>query len=430
MSTNTLSEFADTTDPNYSMAFCEFFVFKMARQNYTFIDLFAGCGGLSEGFYKLGYKALAHVEIDKFCCETLKERMRYYGYPEDEISKSVIQQDITNDEVLSQLKEAIGGSTVDLIIGGPPCQAYSSAGRARDFNGMKKDPRNFLFEHYVKILNEFLPKFFVFENVTGILSANVNNESIIDKVFAELGRNYKLADPERLEFNMAEYGVPQVRRRIIIMGVRKDIEISPDELYDSLKKTNYLPDAPENERKKLKKYVSVKEAIGDLPSIPQGNKAKVIPFTYSIENEFLSWVKNKGGYLYDHVCRTQNSTDTQRYQEMARHLWTFEELLLKRPDLQHRKQRVFGNSYVVQFWDNPARTIIAHLCKDGNQFIHPDYTQGRSISVREAARLQSFPDDFRFIGAMTQQFKQIGNAVPPLFAYQVAKLLKKFLGKK
>jgi len=153
----------------------------MARPNYTFIDLFAGCGGLSEGFYKFGYTALAHVEIEKFCCETLKERMRYYGYSENDIAKSIIHQDITNDDVMSQLKEAVGDATVDLIIGGPPCQAYSSAGRARDYNGMKKDPRNFPFEHYVKILNEFLPKFFVFENVTGILSANVNNEPIIDK---------------------------------------------------------------------------------------------------------------------------------------------------------------------------------------------------------------------------------------------------------
>lgn len=156
---------------------------------------------------------------------------------------------------------------------------------------MKKDPRNFLFEHYVKILNEFLPKFFVFENVTGILSANVNNEPIIDKVFAELGKHYNLVDPSRLEFNMAEYGVPQVRRRIIIMGVRKDLNITPDELYDSLKKTHYLPDTTEGDKKKLKKFISVKEAIGDLPSIPQGHKSKSIPFSYSTDNEFISWVK-------------------------------------------------------------------------------------------------------------------------------------------
>lgn len=398
----------------------------MSRQNLTFIDLFAGCGGLSEGFYKLGYKALAHVEIDKYCCDTLRERMRYYGYSESDIEKSVIHQDITDDNVLSQLKDAVSDNNVDLIIGGPPCQAYSSAGRARDFNGMKKDPRNFLFEHYVKILNEFLPKFFVFENVVGILSANVNNELIIDKVFAELGKNYNLADPTMLEFNTAEYGVPQVRRRIIIMGVRKDIPISPETLYKSIKKTHSLEAKPKKSSR-LKKFVSVREAIGDLPNIPQGHKEKAIPFTYTVENDFISWVMSDEPVLYDHVCRTQNSTDTERYKEMARNHWTFEELLSNRPDLKHEKQRVFGNSYVVQFWDLPSRTIIAHLCKDGNQFIHPDYLQGRSISVREAARLQSFPDDFRFCGAMTQQFKQIGNAVPPLFAYHIAKALKKYL---
>lgn len=401
----------------------------MARDSFSFIDLFAGCGGLSEGFYKLGFKALAHVEIDKYCCETLRERMRYYGYTEPEIEKSVIHQDITNCEVLNQLHNAVNNRTVDLIIGGPPCQAYSSAGRARDFNGMKKDPRNFLFEHYVKILNEFLPKFFVFENVTGILTANINNELIIDKVFAKLGENYKLANPSLLEFNTAEYGVPQVRRRIIILGIRKDLPYSPEEVYASIKKTHYLYE-PQSKTSRLKKCVSVREAIGDLPTIPQGNKLKVMPFSYTIDNEFIKWVKADCHELYDHVCRTQNSKDTERFMEMARNKWTFEELLKNRPDLQHEKQRVFGNSYVVQFWDAPSRTIIAHLCKDGNQFIHPDYNQGRSISVREAARLQSFPDDFHFYGAMTQQFKQIGNAVPPLFAYHIAKSLKKFLSKK
>ena len=400
----------------------------MAKPNYTFIDLFAGCGGLSEGFYKLGYKALAHVEIDKYCCETLRERMRYYGYSEDEVHKSVIQQDITNAEIISQLKNSVGNSSVDIIIGGPPCQAYSSAGRARDFDGMKKDPRNFLFEHYVKILNEFLPKFFVFENVTGILTANVNNELIINKVFDELGKNYKLADPSLLEFNTAEYGVPQIRRRIIIIGIRRDLRFSPDEIYNNIKKTHYLTESV-SKKSKLKKFVSVKDAIGDLPPIPQGAKKNIIPFEYKIDNEFISWVKASSGELYDHVCRTQNDTDTERYMEMAKNHWTFEELLKNRPDLRHEKQRIFGNSYVVQFWDSPARTIIAHLCKDGNQFIHPDYQQGRSISVREAARLQSFPDDFRFFGAMTQQFKQIGNAVPPLFAYHIAKSIKKFLKK-
>lgn len=398
----------------------------MAKYKPTFIDLFAGCGGLSEGFYKLGYKALAHVEVDQYCCETLKERMRYYGYEEREINQSVIQQDITCDEVLDKLHKAVGDSSIDVIIGGPPCQAYSSAGRARDFNGMKKDPRNFLFEHYVKILNEFLPKFFVFENVTGILTANVNGELIINKVFQELGKHYRLADPSILEFNTAEFGVPQVRKRIIIIGVRKDLYITPEKIYKGISKTHYLPQNLSN-RKNLRKFVSVYEAIGDLPIITQGNRQKVMSFEYGIHNDFISWVKSTTSELYDHITRTQNSIDTERYKEMAQNQWSFEELLLHRPDLCHEKKRVFGNSYVVQLWDLPARTIIAHLCKDGNQFIHPDPKQGRSISVREAARLQSFPDDFRFCGSMTQQFKQIGNAVPPLFAYHIAKALKKFI---
>lgn len=391
------------------------------KTKHTFIDLFAGCGGLSEGFYKLGYKALAHVEIDKYCCETLRQRMGYYDYPETDIARSVIQQDITASEVLQQLHSTIEKNNVDLIIGGPPCQAYSSAGRARDCNGMKTDPRNFLFEHYAKILNDFLPKIFVFENVTGILTANVDNVKIIDKVFAELSQNYHLADTSLWEFNTADYGVPQIRRRIIIMGIRNDLPIPPESLYKGIKKTNFSSSSK-------KPYVTVKEAIGDLPAIPQGNKTNIMPFTYSTDNDFIRWVKADGAkLLYDHVCRTQNVTDTERYQEMAKNHWTFEELLHFRPDLQHEKQRVFGNSYVVQLWDTPARTIIAHLSKDGNQFIHPDSAQGRSISVREAARLQSFPDDFRFFGPMTQQFKQIGNAVPPLFAFRIAESLKKIL---
>jgi DNA (cytosine-5)-methyltransferase 1 len=114
---------------------------------------------------------------------------------------------------------------------------------------------------------------------------------------------------------------------------------------------------------------------------------------------------------------------------MSKNTWTFKELLENKPDLNHIKQRVFGNSYVVQFWDKPARTIIAHLYKDGNQFIHPDYKQERTLTAREAARLQSFPDDFIFEGSRTQQYKQIGNAVPPIMAEAIAKSIRLALGK-
>ena len=154
-------------------------------KKYTFIDLFAGCGGLSEGFYRLGFKALAHVEINHWACETLRKRMAYYNY--SNIDKEVIEDDITSDGIIKRIDKAVAGRNVDVIIGGPPCQAYSTAGRVRDFEGMSKDPRNFLFESYVKILEHYLPKFFVFENVTGLLSAKVNGEFIFPKIISALG---------------------------------------------------------------------------------------------------------------------------------------------------------------------------------------------------------------------------------------------------
>ena len=145
-------------------------------------------------------------------------------------------------------------------------------------------------------------------------------------------------------------------------------------------------------------------------------------------NEFLETVRKKDdNILLDHVSRTHNDSDKKRYYEMSKNKWTFQELLNKKPSLNHIKQRVFDNSYVVQFWDLPSRTIIAHLYKDGNQFIHPDFKQERTITPREAARLQSFPDDFIFEGSRTQQYKQIGNAVPPLMAEAIAKSIKNIL---
>lgn len=198
-------------------------VFDNNMPKYTFIDLFAGCGGLSEGFYKQGFKALAHVEIDHWACETLRKRMAYYGYKN--IDKEVIEYDITSDDILVRIEKAVNGRNVDVIIGGPPCQAYSTAGRVRDSKGMASDPRNFLFESYVNILEYFKPKFFVFENVTGLLSAKVNGKLILPEILNSLGKSYNIINnPEILVHNTANYGVPQLRKRVIIMGVRKDIK--------------------------------------------------------------------------------------------------------------------------------------------------------------------------------------------------------------
>ena len=400
----------------------------MAKKKYTFIDLFAGCGGLSEGFYRLGFKPLAHVEMNHWACETLKKRMRYFGYTD--ANNEVIECDITADDIISRIDNVIGGQIPDVIIGGPPCQAYSTAGRVRDGIGMSKDPRNFLFESYVNILEYFRPKFFVFENVTGILSAKVDGELIFPKIMSALGQQYKLIDdPNILLHNTANYGVPQLRKRILIMGVRKDLDNKDIlSLYNDVVNTHYDPSMDEFERCGLRRFVNVEEAISDLPPVLPGQDASTEKFNYPCNNDFLERIGKKGIYpLMDHICRKHNDKDRERFATMIGNRWSFGEMRRARPDLEHERARVFDNSYVVQWWDLPSKTILAHIHKDGFQYIHPDIHQLRTFTVREAARIQSFPDDFVFEGSRGEKFKQIGNAVPPLFAEAIAKSIKKNL---
>lgn len=398
------------------------------KRKYTFIDLFAGCGGLSEGFYRMGFSALAHVEINHWACETLRKRMFYYGYVN--INNEVIEKDITSDDILINIDKAVDGRTVDVIIGGPPCQAYSTAGRVRDSKGMASDPRNFLFESYVKILEHYRPKFFVFENVTGLLSAKVGGKLIFPSIINALGNMYKIIDdPTVLVHNTADYGVPQIRKRVIIMGVRKDInEKDVIDLYNDVQKTHWNPETEIERRKGLEKFISVKEAIGDLPPVEPGEDASTDTYNYPCNNTFLKRIGNVGVYpLMDHIARKHNALDRERFAVMIRNRWTFGQLRKEMPQYEHEHARVFDNSYVVQWWDLPSKTILAHIYKDGFQFIHPDGNQARSFTVREAARIQSFPDDFEFAGSRGEKYKQIGNAVPPLFAEALAKSIKKNL---
>lgn len=309
----------------------------------NFIDLFAGCGGLTEGFYKQGYNALAHVEINHFACETLKTRMRHYGYNEEIVKNSVLEYDITSENVIEKLHSIIKDNKVDVIIGGPPCQSFSSLGIAKDDKNMEDDPRNFLFESYVKILNEFLPKIFVFENVTGILKATVKKKKIFDLVSKELGVNYNIVkNTDVIVLNATHYGVPQERKRVILLGVRKDLDYSPEDVYNSIIKTHYAP-GEEPQGNKVK-FVSVREAIDDLPFLHQG-EGKVESKYFKNFDECSDFQKkmreNADSIVRYHIARKNNAMDVERYKTMALNHWNFLELLEHRPDLGHEKKTSF-----------------------------------------------------------------------------------------
>ena len=387
-------------------------------KKHTFIDLFAGAGGMAEGFYQEGYMALTHIELDKYACLTLQERMRHYGYHENEINK-IKPTDITDKNIISIIESNIGKiSDIDVIIGGPPCQSFSSHGKARDPFSMKKDPRNYLYENYLNILNYFKPKFFVFENVSGILSTKIKGKSIIKDIFDGMKKNYNIIEnKDMILLNAVDFGVPQDRKRIIIIGTRKDLSINPKSIYDELK----------NITKKLKK-TTVRDAISDLPKLKPSEGMQTVNFNPANKSSYLKLIRqNNYNLLHGHIARNHNELDRKRYRLMAKNKWDLSDLYKNEPSLIHIKKRLFNNSYCVQNYDAPSKTIIAHLYKDGNQFIHPDYTQERSITPREAARLQSFPDDFVFPCSITQQYKQIGNAVPPLMSKYIAMVLKKYL---
>ena len=382
---------------------------------------------MSEGFYKEGFKALLHLELDATACKTLSTRMKYYGYSADEIKKAVLCDDITRPNIEKELASRIDGD-VDIVVGGPPCQAFSSQGRAQDPKSMSEDPRNYLFENYLQVLNRFKPKFFVFENVRGMLTARPKGKRIFNEIVSKMRKTYKVCDDAAvILLNAADYGVPQIRERVILIGVRKDIDIEPEEIYKHIAKTN--SDAIAS---KLPPHVTVRDAISDLPFVlPSEGKDVWTSCETKASNEYISKIRGEGfDKIYNHKARKQNEKDRERYRILSEHKnWQLKDLQTVRPDLVNHDPKHFGNRYTVQEWDKPGKTICAHLYKDGNLFIHPDPKQERTFTVREAARIQSFPDDFFFEGSQTEQYRQVGNAVPPLMAQALAKALKRVLRK-
>ena len=412
--------------------------------NYTFIDLFAGAGGLSEGFIQAGFNPVAHVEMNPYAARTLETRLayyflkknrklgRYYDYLRGTISRdemlsgiplvlcdSVICETMSNKTLpdifrrIDELMDAQEIHQVDIIIGGPPCQAYSLVGRAQSSHmaiPMEDDPRNELYKLYARFLKKYQPKLFVFENVLGILSAN---EGITWK---NLQKHLKSVGYE-IEChvqNASDFGVLQNRKRMIIVGWLKDSGF----WYPSFQPCNA--------------NAIVNDLFSDLPKLAPGTRSDsytaIPPSPYIVDFH----IREKGDILTLHEARPNTDRDIKIY-KIAINQWNSNHKRLDYNSLPdelktHRNRTSFIDRFKVVEGDMPAcHTMLAHISKDGHYFIHPDIKQHRSLSVREAARIQSFPDSYYFEGPRTAQFVQIGNAVPPLMARRIAEELRKEL---
>jgi DNA (cytosine-5)-methyltransferase 1 len=412
----------------------------MKQNKLTFIDLFAGAGGLSEGFIRAGFEPIAHVEMNKDACDTLRTRTcfhylkennrieEYYNYLKGQITRdelwsklpSNLSDSIFNTEIapetipilFNKIDTLVGKSKVDLVIGGPPCQAYSIAGRARDPKGMTEDPRNFLYKYYVEFLKRYKPKMFVFENVPGILSAN--NGDYLKKIFdavSEVGY-----DLSYRTLNAKNFNVLQDRKRVIIIGWKTELSLKYPEFKEVENKNKIIDDL-----------------FSDLPKIQNGggNYGTVKYTTQTTEYLEATKIRNCIDFTTQHIARPNNANDLEIY-KIAVEQWVNGKKRLNYAELperliKHNNRDSFKNRFQVVNHDGISHTVVAHIAMDGHYYIHPDVKQNRSITVREAARIQSFPDDFYFESSRTAAFKQIGNAVPVLMAEGIAKKIKKMI---
>ena len=399
----------------------------------NFIDLFAGAGGLSEGFIRAGYTPLAHIEMDKYACDTLKTRAAFhwlksedkldvykkYLYEKQEkedgsklweqvpidVINTVIQATIgekTIGGIFENVDKLIGKQPVDVIIGGPPCQAYSFAGRARMGKDVEKDPRNELYKFYVNFLEHYTPKMFVFENVLGILTAKKG------KPFADLQKVVEDAG-YTMEVHIqiaSQHGVLQNRQRVIIVGWQKNTDFH----YPAL-----LPEKND--------YQVLKDLFADLPERKSGEGKLCEPVKYTkplSEMKYLkeSQIRGTFNFTTQHIARPNNLNDREIY------YWAVKKFLKEKKQLsyskdvpadhqKHKNKETFDNRFSVVNPFGYCHTVVAHIAMDGHYYIYPTLNPTvenvRSITIREAARLQSFPDDFYFEGSRSAAFKQIGN---------------------
>lgn len=413
----------------------------------TYLDLFAGAGGLSEGFIQAGYTPIAHVEMDKAACNTLRTRAAYHWlkneneleiynqYLNGEISRevfyasvpeivmnSVLNYEISEDslpEIFAKIDALLGDNHLDLVVGGPPCQAYSLVGRARSESGMVGDQRNYLYKLYARFLQRYRPNYFVFENVVGLLSAKEEDGSYHFDNMRALFRECGYSTEYRV-LNASDYGVLQNRKRVILIGKLGKAE-------------GFYPKIPRVNRENI----TVSELLDDLPSIKAGEGTNAPVETGEYTGSYLYSAAIKA-YNHEpvtlHIARPHIQQDLTIY-KLVVEAWNRGHSRISYPDLPenlrtHHNITSFLDRFKVVAGDLPcSQTVVAHISRDGHYYIHPDINQNRSLTPREAARLQTFPDNYYFESTKeepgrTAAFRQIGNAVPVRLAYSVANALR------
>lgn len=410
-----------------------------------FLDLFAGAGGLSEGFIQAGFKPVAHIESSKAACFTLRTRMAYhwlkdrngielyadylngklrrldfYEQVPERVIRSVINAEIGDEtlpDIFRQVDTLLDNRRLDLIVGGPPCQAYSLIGRSRDLNRMKGDARNYLYHYYAEFLKRYKPLYFVFENVGGLLSAKDEDGGLYFDAMRSLFRECGY-ETDFLKLSAEDYGVLQRRKRIILIGRRG-------------KTTGFYP-----EPDKWSPGVCVRDIFYDLPAIAagEGDPGPCDVSSYSGTYQYDAGIRDNDLPVTWHRARPNTERDLEIYRIAVSH-WNKKKARLAYNMLPerlktHRHRNSFLDRFKVVASDLPfSHTVVAHIAKDGHYYIHPDIDQNRSITPREAARLQTFPDDYYFESrnnapGHTPAFLQIGNAVPVLLSRKVAEKLK------
>lgn len=345
---------------------------------YNIMDLFAGVGGLSYGFSKIPeFRIVAANEVDR-------DIARAYSLNHRDVK--MINLDI-NELTEACLKDILGNTRIDIVVGGPPCQSYSTLGKRR------LDDRANLFLQYKRVLGILQPSAFVFENVTGILS--MNKKALfkeVQKEFSELGYQLKYQ-----VLNAVDYGVPQQRERVILVGFRGENRFE-------------YPAPTHGEGRKP--YVTLRDALGDLPALRSGQTGA--NYDRAADNEFLRWVRaNAGEKLTEHSA-PKNGKHLIRIMETLQDGQSKDDL----PE-EIRPGSGYGNTYAKLWWDRPSTTITRNFaCPSSSRCIHP--RDSRAMSIREGARLQSFPDDYLFYGSDGKKRLEIGNAVPPLLSIAIA----------